>query len=33
KFVAEDLDDIDVEISVAKQSLKRDNKYEPEQKD
>jgi len=31
KFVADDLDDIDVEISVAKQSLKRDNKHEPEQ--
>lgn len=33
KFVADDLDDIDVEISVAKQSLKRDNKHEPEQKE
>lgn len=26
QFVADDLDDIDVEISIAKQSLKRDNK-------
>ncbi|MBO1300347.1 MULTISPECIES: 5-bromo-4-chloroindolyl phosphate hydrolysis family protein [Enterococcus] len=30
-FVSEDLEDIDVEISVAKQSLKRDNKEEQEE--
>lgn len=30
-FVSEDLEDIDVEISVAKQSLKRDNKDVPEE--
>ncbi|OTP11350.1 5-bromo-4-chloroindolyl phosphate hydrolysis protein [Enterococcus sp. 10A9_DIV0425] len=29
-FVAEDLEDIDVELSVAKQSLKRDNGHEDE---
>ncbi|WP_165038103.1 5-bromo-4-chloroindolyl phosphate hydrolysis family protein [Enterococcus sp. ZJ1622] len=32
QFVSEDLEDLDVEISVAKQSLKRDNKHEPEEK-
>ena len=27
RFVADDLDDLDVELSIAKQSLKRDNNY------
>ncbi|MHC5269610.1 5-bromo-4-chloroindolyl phosphate hydrolysis family protein [Enterococcus sp. LJL98] len=27
QFVADDLDDLDVELSIAKQSLKRDNRY------
>ncbi|GGI66250.1 MULTISPECIES: 5-bromo-4-chloroindolyl phosphate hydrolysis family protein [Enterococcus] len=27
RFVADDLDDLDVELSIAKQSLKRDNTY------
>lgn len=30
QFVAEDLEDMDVEISIAKQSLKRDNKLKSE---
>ena len=33
QFVADDLDDLDVEISVAKQSLKRDNEYDENQKE
>lgn len=27
RFVADDLDDLDIELSIAKQSLKRDNNY------
>lgn len=27
KFVSDDLDDIDIELSIAKQSIKRDNEY------
>ena len=30
KFVSDDLDDLDVELSIAKQSLKRDNELERE---
>jgi len=27
KFVSDDLDDLDVELSIAKRSIKRDNDY------